>query len=66
MFNFVHNIIKCFVLLAFMYPHLRQAGYIIVNGAECTYFCLQNLWCYLVPAIVYARLGQHVFHPRAL
>jgi len=39
-FNFVHNIIKYFVLLAFMYPHLHQAGYIIVNGAECTYFCL--------------------------
>jgi len=39
-FNFVHNIIKYFVLLAFMYPHLHQAGNIIVNGAECTYFCL--------------------------
>jgi len=45
------------LLLAFMYAHLHQAGYIIVNGAECTYFCLYNLWCYLVPAIVDARLG---------
>jgi len=39
-FNFVNNIIKYFVLLTCMYPHLHQVWYIIVNGAECTYFCL--------------------------